>query len=159
VTTDDHTTPSPDSDGDTERSRNPGESRREDTHGNDADRDDGGGRGVDGDVRAVGEHRVRGVGVDGETRCTHYGTHRDVVAIKFACCGTFYPCYECHDAVAAHDAAVWPTSSFDEPAILCGACERVHSIATYLDAASACPTCGHPYNPGCRDHAPRYFER
>jgi uncharacterized CHY-type Zn-finger protein len=33
-------------------------------------------------------HAVRGVDVD-ESRCAHYGTERDVVAIRLPCCDTF----------------------------------------------------------------------
>jgi len=70
----------------------------------------------------------------------------------------FYPCHACHDAVADHDAERWPRSSFDAPAILCGACGTVLSVETYLDAEHACPDCGHAFNPGCAAHADRYFD-
>jgi len=109
-------------------------------------------------VRVVGDERVHGVAVDAATRCAHYGTDRDVVAIRFACCERFYPCHACHDAVADHDAERWPRSSFDAPAILCGACGTVLSVETYLDAEHACPDCGHAFNPGCAAHADRYFD-
>ncbi|GAB7093775.1 CHY zinc finger protein [Halolamina litorea] len=52
-------------------------------------------------------HEVRGVGVGPETRCGHYDSDLDVIAIRFPCCGTFYPCYECHRAVADHEAERW----------------------------------------------------
>lgn len=101
---------------------------------------------------------VRGVGVDPETRCAHYSTDRDVLAIAFACCGTFHPCYRCHAAVADHDAEVWPASTRDERAVLCGSCGSRMAIGTYLDAPLACAECGAAFNPGCRDHHDRYFE-
>jgi uncharacterized CHY-type Zn-finger protein len=100
---------------------------------------------------------VYGEDVDRETRCAHYGTERDVVAIQFACCERFYPCHACHDAVADHEAAVWPRADFDQPAILCGACGARLAIEGYLACDDACPDCGHAFNPGCADHADRYF--
>lgn len=108
--------------------------------------------------RVVGGHVVRGVAVDAATRCGHYDTDRDVVAIRFACCGEFYPCHACHEERADHDAVVWARSSFDELAVLCGACGRTLSIATYLDCEHTCPACGHAFNPGCGAHADRYFD-
>lgn len=115
----------------------------------------------------VGRFDVRGVGVGDETRCAHYGGERDVVAIAFRCCETFYPCVECHDAVADHDPAVWPRSERDERAVLCGSCAERLTIRTYLgvlagdrDGPSArCPNCGAGFNPGCLHHVEQYFER
>lgn len=100
---------------------------------------------------------VHGEDVDAETRCSHYATERDVVAIKFACCEQFYPCHACHDAVADHDAEQWPADAFDQRVILCGACGTRHSIETYLACDDECPDCGHAFNPGCAAHADRYF--
>jgi len=101
---------------------------------------------------------VYGVNVGPETRCEHYDGETDVIAIRFACCNRFYPCHACHDAVADHDAAVWPREAFDEPAVLCGVCGTVLSINTYLQAESACPNCGAAFNPGCEQHHALYFE-
>ncbi|MEN2741097.1 CHY zinc finger protein [Microbacterium sp. X-17] len=101
--------------------------------------------------------RVLGHVVDGETRCIHYRTPLDIVAIRFACCGEFYPCHLCHAESAGHEAAPWPRDACDERAILCGACGTVLTIATYLDA-DACPECRAPFNPRCALHAHLYFE-
>jgi uncharacterized CHY-type Zn-finger protein len=108
--------------------------------------------------RLVGEHRVHGIGVDADTRCGHYDTDRDVVAIRFACCGEFYPCHACHEACTDHDPDQWARERFAAPAVLCGACTTTLSVAAYLDCEDACPTCGHEFNPGCAAHADRYFE-
>ncbi|ERG93347.1 MAG: hypothetical protein J07HQW1_03408 [Haloquadratum walsbyi J07HQW1] len=43
-----------------------------------------------------------GVGVDAETRCTHWAGPSDVIALRFGCCEVFSPCYSCHLAVVAH---------------------------------------------------------
>ena len=101
---------------------------------------------------------VVGVGVDPETRCAHYATERDVLAIAFRCCGAFYPCFECHAAVADHEADVWPASVFDHRALLCGACGHRFPIEAYLDSPGTCPDCETAFNPGCVDHHGRYFE-
>ncbi|SNZ16038.1 Uncharacterized protein, contains Zn-finger domain of CHY type [Natronoarchaeum philippinense] len=102
-------------------------------------------------------HEVRGEGVDAETRCAHYDSALDVVAIKFDCCGTYYPCFRCHDAVTEHDADRWPAARRDEPAVLCGACGAELTVETYV-GVDACPECDAAFNPGCADHYQRYFE-
>lgn len=101
---------------------------------------------------------VYGVDVDAETRCGHYDTERDVIAIKFACCGNYYPCRSCHDELADHPPAQWSTGDFDTHAVLCGACGTELPIQTYIDSASSCPECGTAFNPGCRTHWPTYFD-
>ena len=109
-------------------------------------------------MRRVGEVTVHGVGLDAETRCAHYHTERDVVAIRFRCCGEFYACIRCHDALADHDPEVWPREAFDEEAVLCGVCGRTLSIEAYLAADDACPNCGAAFNPGCATHHHHYFD-
>lgn len=106
--------------------------------------------------RAVGDVTVHGLDVDGETRCRHYDGPRDVVAIRFRCCGRYYPCFRCHEAVADHAPSVWPAASFDRRAVLCGDCGTELRIADYL-GVTACPECATGFNPGCRDHYDRYF--
>jgi uncharacterized CHY-type Zn-finger protein len=100
---------------------------------------------------------LRGVDVDAETRCAHYATDRDRVAIRFPCCDTFYPCHACHDARADHPPERWPRDRFDEPAVLCGACGHVLAVTAYLDSEHRCPACAAAFNPGCAAHADRYF--
>lgn len=100
---------------------------------------------------------VQGLGMDVQTRCTHYHTSTDVVAIKFACCNTFYPCHLCHEALAGHTAQRWPHNRFNEPAVLCGVCGKVLTIAQYMQASHACPHCGAGFNPGCANHYHLYF--
>ena len=102
---------------------------------------------------------LRGVAVNGETRCAHYDDAVDVVALRFGCCETFYPCFRCHAETTGHDPEVWPRERFDEPAVLCGVCASTLSAREYLDCADACPRCGAAFNPGCRKHRDRYFER
>ena len=66
--------------------------------------------------------QVRGVDVDGQTRCGHYHGATDIIAIKMRCCGIYYACKDCHIELAGHAIEVWPVSEWDTAAILCGAC-------------------------------------
>jgi uncharacterized CHY-type Zn-finger protein len=100
---------------------------------------------------------VRGVDLDAETRCAHYHSSLDIIAIKMACCGIYYACKDCHEALAGHAIAVWARSDWDTHAVLCGACGRELTIREYMDSAYLCPHCGAGFNPGCRNHYHFYF--
>ena len=100
---------------------------------------------------------VRGVGLDAETRCVHYHSELDIIAIKMACCGVYYACKDCHDALAGHEIKVWPRPEWDTPAILCGACGLELTIREYMDSNYRCPRCEASFNPGCRNHYHFYF--
>ncbi|PPF80323.1 hypothetical protein C5B96_11050 [Subtercola sp. Z020] len=100
---------------------------------------------------------VHGPVVDDQTRCIHYATELDVIAIRFACCGQYYPCHLCHAESADHPAVAWPRSSYAERAVLCGVCGSELTIEHYL-AVDGCPNCGAAFNPGCRLHSHLYFE-
>ena len=101
--------------------------------------------------------RVLGPVVDEMTRCVHYRTAVDIVAIKFACCGEYYPCHRCHEENADHVARQWKLTERDQKAVLCGACGTELTIASYL-LATECPNCRSPFNERCRLHAHLYFE-
>lgn len=101
---------------------------------------------------------VYGVEVDSQTRCQHYHTDEDIIAIKFACCQTYYPCRECHDAVAGHAAEVWPETDRAQRAILCGSCGHELTIDEYLHCDAECPYCGAHFNPRCSLHYNLYFD-
>jgi uncharacterized CHY-type Zn-finger protein len=108
---------------------------------------------------AEGVHpSVRGIGVDAQTRCIHYRSRQDVVAVKMKCCGIYYACKDCHDALAGHAIETWPRSEWNEGAVLCGACGAVLTVHQYLECGDTCPACGAPFNPDCRSHHPFYFE-
>ncbi|WP_426625203.1 CHY zinc finger protein [Leifsonia sp. McL0607] len=100
---------------------------------------------------------VLGPTVDDQTRCIHYRTPLDVIAIRFACCGEFYPCHLCHAEAAGHPARQWPVAEREEHAVLCGVCAATLTIGDYLEA-DACPACGALFNPGCKLHPEFYFE-
>jgi len=108
-------------------------------------------------VPTIHGHTVHGVDVDPQTRCTHYDGDTDVVAIRFPCCDTYYPCHECHDAVTDHQPTVWPADATDTPAVLCGRCGTELTIQAYLECEDTCPACATAFNPGCRNHYHHYF--
>jgi uncharacterized CHY-type Zn-finger protein len=101
---------------------------------------------------------VLGIEVDGQTRCRHYRSSLDVVAIKMKCCDQYYACKDCHQELAGHAAVVWPVQEWDRKAILCGSCKAELTIHEYLGCESRCPCCQALFNPGCKNHHRYYFE-
>jgi uncharacterized CHY-type Zn-finger protein len=102
--------------------------------------------------------QVRGVNVDGQTRCKHYHGTTDIIAIKMKCCGEYYACKDCHAELAGHAIEVWPAGEWDTAAILCGGCGVELSVRDYMGCESRCLRCGAGFNPGCRKHYRFYFE-
>jgi uncharacterized CHY-type Zn-finger protein len=102
---------------------------------------------------------IHGVALDAQTRCTHYHSTLDIIAIKMRCCGAYHACRECHDDLADHPVTVWPTAEWDQAAILCGACGVELSVRDYLACDNRCPVCRSLFNPGCKTHHHLYFER
>jgi uncharacterized CHY-type Zn-finger protein len=100
---------------------------------------------------------VRGIELDAQSRCTHYSSPLDIVAIKMKCCGGYFACKECHAALADHVLEPWPREEWQRPAILCGACGTELTIAEYIESSSECPDCGARFNPACREHRAYYF--
>ncbi len=101
---------------------------------------------------------VLGQDLDPQTRCAHWHSPLDVIAIKMRCCEAYYACRQCHDELADHPAAVWPRAEWDRPAVLCGVCGHELSVRAYMDCGNQCPACGAAFNPGCRSHYHLYFE-
>ena len=100
--------------------------------------------------------KIYGKPVDAQTRCCHYRTRKDVIAIKFHCCGHYYPCFRCHEECAGHPASVWPEDQWQERAVLCGVCQTELAIADYR-ASTRCPSCSAEFNEACSTHAHLYF--
>jgi len=96
--------------------------------------------------------------VTDETRCAHYHSERDVVAVRFKCCDTFYACIYCHEELADHPPQRWSKGERETNAIYCGRCRGTMSIREYLGCGNRCPLCGAAFNPGCADHYHFYFE-
>ncbi len=101
---------------------------------------------------------VRGVEVDPQTRCAHYHGPTDVIALRFKCCGEWFPCIDCHREVAGHAEEVWSLGERDREAVLCGVCGSGLTITEYLGCDATCPGCGAAFNPGCANHWHFYFE-
>ncbi|MWV42779.1 hypothetical protein GRF59_03990 [Paenibacillus sp. HJL G12] len=101
---------------------------------------------------------IYGAVIDNETRCVHYHTEKDIIAIKFKCCNRYYPCYKCHEEQADHDIKRWPQEQFDEWAILCGSCHTELTIRQYMNT-TCCPQCKASFNERCTAHYPIYFEQ
>jgi uncharacterized CHY-type Zn-finger protein len=101
---------------------------------------------------------VYGKPIDHQKRCVHWHSALDIIAIKFKCCGKYYPCYSCHEETANHPAIVWPASEFNEKAILCGVCGHELTINEYMQCRNTCPDCASAFNPGCANHYYLYFE-
>lgn len=101
---------------------------------------------------------VFGKPVDNQTRCVHWHSELDIIAIKFKCCDKYYPCFSCHEEEADHEHQVWPKAEFDQKAILCGVCGNELSIKDYMASGNICPTCKSGFNPGCSKHYYLYFE-
>ncbi|MEP6755733.1 MAG: CHY zinc finger protein [Chthonomonadales bacterium] len=106
----------------------------------------------------VGNHEVFGVRLDAQTRCEHYHSELDVIAIRHYCCKEYYACIKCHEELARHANQVWPALSKDEKVVLCGVCGVEMTMSDYIVCNSNCPSCGALFNPGCRNHWPVYFE-
>ncbi len=103
-------------------------------------------------------NQVKGISLDSNTRCFHYHSPTDIIAIKMRCCGTYYACIDCHAALAGHAPQVWPRDQWHQKAVLCGGCGLEMSVLEYMASENHCPGCGLPFNPGCRNHYHLYFE-
>ncbi len=101
---------------------------------------------------------VEGNNVDGNSRCFHYHSPLDIVAIKFKCCNKYYSCYYCHLENTDHSPQLWHQNEFDSKAVLCGNCKNEITIAEYLSSSNTCPNCKVLFNPRCSNHYHYYFK-
>lgn len=106
----------------------------------------------------VKKNTIKGKTVDEQTRCVHYHSPLDIIAIKFKCCDQYYPCYQCHEEEAGHSAQVWKKEEWGKLAILCGQCQKELTIHQYMSSGSECLYCKAPFNPNCSRHYHLYFE-
>ena len=96
--------------------------------------------------------------IDDNTRCEHYHSPVDIIAIKFKCCCHYYPCYQCHEETAGHATQTWSKAEWNVKAILCGKCKTELTINEYMRSGDQCPKCGAAFNPNCRKHYHLYFQ-
>ena len=101
---------------------------------------------------------IMGRPIDHQTRCEHYHSSVDIVAIKFKCCDQYFPCYQCHEETAGHRAEIWTKEHRDVKAILCGVCGFEMTILDYFSCRNQCPGCHSNFNPDCEKHYQLYFE-
>ena len=101
---------------------------------------------------------IQGKPVDDNTRCVHYHSVLDIIAIKFKCCGEYYPCYKCHEETAGHDPMSWQKDEWETKAILCGVCKHELTIEQYVQSGNQCVFCKSPFNANCSKHYHLYFD-
>ena len=101
---------------------------------------------------------VKGKVIDNETRCSHYHTNLDIIALKFKCCNTYYTCYTCHQEATDHTPTTWEVTERDEKAVLCGVCGHELTITEYLASNNICTACQSHFNPNCKNHYNLYFK-
>lgn len=104
--------------------------------------------------------------VDNETRCEHWHSPKDIIALKFKCCPEkYYPCFSCHletndktHALMKYDVV----ENKDEKVVLCGHCKKELTFKQYQSKATSdalnCPFCAAAFNPKCKLHYGHYFD-
>lgn len=102
---------------------------------------------------------IKGKPIDEQTRCVHYHSPLDIIAIKFKCCNEYYPCYYCHQEENDHPVQVWNKNEHTTKAIICGICKHEMTIEQYLTADNKCPLCNSKFNANCSNHYHFYFEK
>ena len=103
--------------------------------------------------------KVHGKSIDDQTRCIHWHSDLDIIAIKFACCNKYYPCFSCHVECETHQPKQWSIHKFKtEKAILCGKCKKELTIYEYFNCNNRCIHCKANFNPGCKKHYHLYFQ-
>ena len=102
---------------------------------------------------------IKGKLTDTHTRCVHYHSPLDVIAIKFKCCNQYFACYYCHQEEAGHEHTLWQKTEFGTKAIICGICFSELTITQYKASNYQCLVCKTAFNPKCENHHHLYFER
>ncbi len=97
----------------------------------------------------------KGIALDENSRCQHYHSEQDIIALKCASCQSYYACYKCHDAMENHNFKA--TSSDETYPVICGVCQT-HLIFTGYKSGS-CPHCRSAFNPNCQLHDHIYFSK
>lgn len=102
--------------------------------------------------------KVRGKVVDQHTRCEHYNSDLDILALRFKCCPeVYYPCFKCHQETVEHSPQKYHVDD-NIPLVLCGLCYHELTFRAYLTSGYKCPNCNSLFNPGCALHYDYYFE-
>ena len=101
---------------------------------------------------------AQGFLVDKQTRCIHYHSELDIIALQCYDCKKYYACYRCHDSLENHPFEPYPLSLIQDKPILCGVCLKLLTYKQYKESLS-CPFCFSRFNPGCQNHKERYFKQ
>ncbi|MCX8028785.1 MAG: CHY zinc finger protein [Brevinematales bacterium] len=102
--------------------------------------------------------KIFGVDIDDNSRCIHYHSDRDIVAIKFKCCRKYYSCYKCHNEMEDHNIIIWNVKDFGSKVVMCGLCGFEMSVWEYMNSNFRCPNCCACFNDGCKKHFHFYFD-
>ena len=84
--------------------------------------------------------KIYGLLVDNESRCQHYHTELDIVALKCFDCLKYYACYQCHDSLEEHSFRAYPCHLKQDKVLICGVYQ-------------------HAFNLACSKHYDIYFEK
>ncbi|EPY54030.1 hypothetical protein SPOG_02747 [Schizosaccharomyces cryophilus OY26] len=98
---------------------------------------------------------IYGLLVDDWSRCQHYHSELDIVALRCFACKRFYACFTCHNILESHRFEPWKETPNLFP-VLCGACKHNLTRDQYQQTSN-CPNCERPFNPNCRKHKSYYF--
>lgn len=83
---------------------------------------------------------AQGFLVDKQTRCIHYHSKLDIIALQCYDCKKYYACYRCHDSLENHLFEPYPSSLIQDKPILCGVCLNLLTYKQYKESLS-CPFC------------------
>jgi len=101
---------------------------------------------------------IKGKPIDSQTRCIHYHSSLDIIAIKFKCCKEYYPCYYCHKENTDHEPITWLPGEREIKAVFCGVCKSEMTISQYINSNNHCVFCNNKLNKNCEKHHHLYFE-
>lgn len=104
------------------------------------------------------KNEIMGNIIDTNSRCVHYHSALDIIAIKMKCCNKYYACIQCHNDLESHEPKQWNKEENDTKAIICGECNIELTINEYLKCNNECPNCKALFNPKCINHYHYYFE-
>lgn len=106
----------------------------------------------------MADYNLKGKLIDNQTRCVHWNSELDIIALKFKCCNTFYPCISCHSETTDHEIQRYNVNS-NEKVVLCGNCNSLLTFYEYISIQNPlqCPKCSALFNPGCKNHYDLYF--
>lgn len=101
---------------------------------------------------------VYGRVVDTESRCVHWHSRRDVLALKFRCCDRYWACVTCHEQCAGHAVRRYHVElDSGLKVVVCGVCRCEMTFAEYTGGLR-CVQCHVEFNPGCKMHYSMYFD-